>query len=71
MGLEARIDKLEAAAGIGTCRPWPAAWGGTPEEDAAVMRLLAKNPLNFFASLPEDELDEIGKENSDEFDTTG
>ena len=71
MGLEARIGKLESADGMGTCRPCPAAWGGTPEQDKALRRLVAKNPLNFFARLPEDELAEIRKENSDEFNTAG
>jgi hypothetical protein len=53
MGLEARIDKLESAAGIGISRPWPAEWSGTPETDAAFRRMLFHSPESCFREAPE------------------
>jgi hypothetical protein len=55
MGIESRIAKLESAAGIGSRHPWPAAWGGTPEQDAALAGLLKRNPNLWFAGPLEDE----------------
>jgi hypothetical protein len=52
MGLEARIDRLESATGIGTSRPWPAEWSGTPETDADFRRMLLHNPDACFREAP-------------------
>ncbi|MDR1536156.1 MAG: hypothetical protein LBU64_13890 [Planctomycetota bacterium] len=67
MALEARIGKLEKLGGIGFRRPWPAAWGGTPEQDAALAGLLKKEPNLWFASPPPLEDESIqGEMNQDE-----
>jgi hypothetical protein len=65
-GLEARIAKLESAAGIGTCRPWPAEWDGTPDADAALRRMLLHNPEACFHGASGMMLDEDQKGDNNE-----